>query len=278
MKRTIQEIFTPVLDFLVKYCTPLSLLYTNISFRLTKPDPRFSALKDKYKGRRCFIVGLGPSLTTADLDLLARNREYTFSMNRCYQLFDRTEWRPDCYFISDGKACTPPTMKAIDEMLKNGTQVIYSRLQIRKMPKEAIYYKARYNHFIMMNSAYRHYREKGHYCKMSPDAGSFIYDGHTCVHSIIQAAYYMGFSEVYLIGTDCTYSKNARHAQGIETAKSALKPNDDMEKFIIDYESMAEDIKKKNLDFRIYNCTRGGALEVFERKNLEDVLKNQPKS
>ena len=76
----------------------------------------------------------------------------------------------------------------------------------------------------------------------------------------------MGFSEVYLIGTDCTYSKNARHAQGIETAKSALKPNDDMEKFIIDYESMAEDIKEKNLDFRIYNCTRGGALEVFERK------------
>ena len=116
MKRTIQEIFTPVLDFLVKYCTPLSLLYTNISFRITKPDHRFSALKDKYKGRRCFIVGLGPSLTTADLDLLARNREYTFSMNRCYQLFDRTEWRPDCYFISDGKACTPPTMKAIDEI------------------------------------------------------------------------------------------------------------------------------------------------------------------
>ena len=130
MKRTIQEIFTPTLDFLVKYCTPLSLLDTNISFRLTKPDKRFSALKNKYKGRRCFIVGLGPSLTTADLDLLAKNGEYTFSMNRCYQLFDRTEWRPDCYFISDGKACTPPTMEAIDEMLKNGTTVIYSRLQI----------------------------------------------------------------------------------------------------------------------------------------------------
>lgn len=272
MKKTLQEIITPLLDFLNKYCTGLSLLYTNISFALTREDKRFTALKDKFKGKRCFIVGLGPSLTTEDLDALADNHEYTFSMNRCYQLFDRTRWRPDCYFISDGKACTDETMNAVDDMINNGTTVIYSRMQIKRMPSKAIWFKARYNHFIKASSKWKHYSRQGHYCKMSPDAGSFIYDGHTCVDSIIQAAFYMGFREVYLIGTDCTYAKGHRHAAGVTTSKFAEKPNDDMEKFILDYESIQKDIEEKKLDLHIYNSTRGGALEVFPRIPLEDVL------
>ena len=43
MKRTLQEIFNPLLDFLVGYCTGLSLLYTNISFALTRQDKRFES-------------------------------------------------------------------------------------------------------------------------------------------------------------------------------------------------------------------------------------------
>lgn len=274
MKRTLQEIFNPLLDFLVGYCTGLSLLYTNISFAMTRQDKRFTALKDTHKGQRCFIVGLGPSLTVDDLNALADHHEYTFSMNRCYQLFEKTKWRPDCYVLTDGKACTEPTMKAIDEMLADGTMVLYSKMQVHNMPDQAIWFKSRYNHFIKANSKWKHYQKQGHYCKMSPNAGTFIYDGHTCVHSIIQIAYYMGFSEVYLIGTDCSYSPGHRHAAGIATSKFALKPNDDMEKFIIDYESMQEDIDAKGLDFHIYNVTKGGALEVFPRKRLEDVLGN----
>jgi hypothetical protein len=44
-----------------------------------------AGLKDAYRGKRCFIIGNGPSLKRTDLTKL--QGEYTFGMNRIYLLF-----------------------------------------------------------------------------------------------------------------------------------------------------------------------------------------------
>jgi hypothetical protein len=46
---------------------------------------RIAALRDAYRGKRCFIIGNGPSLRQMDLSPL--RDEVTFGLNRIYLLF-----------------------------------------------------------------------------------------------------------------------------------------------------------------------------------------------
>jgi hypothetical protein len=46
---------------------------------------RLRTYKDIHRGKRCFIIGNGPSLNQLDLTLL--KNEYTFGMNRIYMAF-----------------------------------------------------------------------------------------------------------------------------------------------------------------------------------------------
>lgn len=270
--KTFRARITPILDYFLTHFTFLCLVFMKIQFKLVKSDSRLRALKDKYKGKRCFIVGLGPSLTIADLDLLANNREYTFSMNRCYQLFDKTNWRPDFYLISDAKACTKETMSAVDYMVGSGITVAYSKLEISRFPKDAIYFKTNFIDFVLRNSKLDKYKKKSHFCLMSTDAYDYVYAGSSCVHSIIQIAYYMGFKEVYLLGTDCGVSGNKSYSDALRPQDNNAYIIGEGNLMIKDYESMQKDIEKKELDFHVYNCSRGGVLEVFPRKKVEDLV------
>ena len=270
--KSLREKFEKGIDYFVAHFTLLSIIYAKVVFALLKKDKRFSSIKNTHEGERCFIVALGPSLTVDDLNKLKENNEYCFSMNRCYQLFDKTDWRPNCYFISDSRSNTPTTREAIKEMIKNKIMVIYNKLEIKNIPEEAIYYKANNLDFIYSNSKHKRYQKYGHLCRFSTNADDFVYNGHSCVLSILQIAYYMGFSEVYLLGQDCGVSVDKKHAEGITSPKNPHQ-SDDLDKVILDFDYLNKDLQNKNLDFKIYNCTRGGRLEVFPRISLDEVLK-----
>ena len=55
--------------------------------------------KDIHKGKRCFIIGNGPSLQMSDLEILYKNKEICFGVNRIFLGFNDTEWRPDYYVV-----------------------------------------------------------------------------------------------------------------------------------------------------------------------------------
>ena len=58
---------------------------------------RLGELKDKHKGKRCFIIGNGPSLKNTDVSKL--KDEYTFGMNRIYLAFPDWEFKTS-YLVS----------------------------------------------------------------------------------------------------------------------------------------------------------------------------------
>ena len=269
--KTLQTVFTPLLDYLISHCTGLCLAYSKISFAIMRKDKRLASLKGAYTGKRCFIVALGPSLTTDDLDKIAEHGEYCFSMNRCYQLFDKTKWRPNCYFISDGRVATQEVREAINKMMKAGIDVIYSKREVKHLPSEAIFYKADYIDFILTHSNNPKYNNQGYIGRFSTDAFDRVYSAHSCVTSILQVAYYMGFKEICFIGQDCGVSNKKSHSEGI---KAPINPHqaDDLKRVLNDFDKINQDIKEKQLDLKIYNCTRGGNLEVFPRRELEEVL------
>mgnify|MGYP003295767544 CR=1 FL=1 len=59
------------------------------------------SLKDKFDGQRCFLIGNGPSLSAEDLEKV--RGEYSFSCNKIYKAFDKTNFRP-CFYIVDDYA------------------------------------------------------------------------------------------------------------------------------------------------------------------------------
>lgn len=126
--------------------------------------------------------------------------------------------------------------------------------------------------------------------KRSPLA-YYIPSGSTVMSLMIEMAVYMGFSEIYLIGCDCTstFSGNTHFIQGYTDdklkARDAKKiidrmrrlgiQSDDYEKYFLDGSLNAYTLLKEHAikhGVTIYNATRGGALEVFDRVDLDEFI------
>ncbi|MGE8204579.1 6-hydroxymethylpterin diphosphokinase MptE-like protein [Heyndrickxia sp. NPDC080065] len=217
-------------------------------------------LKNKHKGERCFIVATGPSLTIEDLEKL--KNEVTFSMNSICLAFEETNWRPTYYGIQDVGVFNK-FEKSI-ETLEVDCKFIGETIANQKhIPDDYYIYPMN-----MLNHNIVHHK---YHTKFSNDAFAVVYDGYTVTYSLIQLAVFMGFKEIYLLGTDCNYSSNMNHhfVNYDHVDPSYLSAGD---KMICAYEEAKKYADRHQI--KIYNATRGGMLEVFERVHLEAVLSN----
>ena len=110
-------------------------------------------------------------------------------------------------------------------------------------------------------------------CKFSDDASECIFDGNTITYSVIQMAVYMGFTEIYLLGCDSDFSGKTKHIISYEENKDdvAVKGTENFAAVSgIAYMTAKEFGDSHGI--KIINSTNGGKLEVFPRKNLDEVL------
>lgn len=226
-----------------------------------------SKFKDIHKGKRCFIVATGPSLRLEDVEKL--NGEYTFAMNSIYKLFDKTDWRPTYYAIIDS---------SVFSRIKH--ELLNLDISCAFFPDFSIKWDKNYAHAIPVKANFClnrkersiipiRWRQK----KMGNDMTKLFYEGTSVVHFIMQIAFYMGFSEIYLLGTDCNFSGKEKHSSLVsykDSNKIDNFPEEIHEGLIKDYQNAKEVSINKGV--KIYNATRGGMLEIFERVKLEDVL------
>ncbi|WP_235821764.1 6-hydroxymethylpterin diphosphokinase MptE-like protein [Gottfriedia acidiceleris] len=254
---------------LLNHVLPRSIFNLNKFFRVIRlyknsQYEQLKLVKNKHKGQRCFIVATGPSLTTTDLELL--KEEVTLSMNSICLVFDETDWRPTYYGIQDVGVFNllQPSIEKYDLQHKFISNSISKQKQVTKgylvFPLNLL------NHMIF---------HKKYKTKFSGDAFKVIYDGYSITYSMIQLAVYMGFSEIYLLGVDCNYSLNSpQHFKDYgykETSSEAVI------RMISAYKEAKKYAERNQI--KIYNATRGGMLDVFERVNLDDILNkndNQP--
>ena len=71
------------------------------SYQKSEDAQYIRGLRDTHKGERCFVIGNGPSLTPADLDILAEKMVFCFAVNRIYKMYPKTVWRPSIYMTLD---------------------------------------------------------------------------------------------------------------------------------------------------------------------------------
>lgn len=213
------------------------------------------AFKGIHMGKRCFIVGTGPSLTMEDLQLI--KNEYSFSVNSIVLSFEDTDWRPDYYAIQDKFAY----IRLSDAIKHAGMPYIFNGISDKLMtPVMDIDYIP-----FPLNLLDHGKMIPNHITKFSPDAYKVVYSGHSITYSVIQLAVYMGFKEIILLGVDCDYSKPVNHI------KAYSQQNDRNAAYL-----MRESFKvaKKYADkhgIKILNATRNATLDVFEKVELEKL-------
>ncbi|MBU9725207.1 6-hydroxymethylpterin diphosphokinase MptE-like protein [Diplocloster modestus] len=235
------------------------------SFHIQTEQSRIRELKDTYKGKRCFVICTGPSLNIDDLELI--KDEYTFAMNSISLLFDKTDFRPSFYGCIDEGVFE----KMKDSIMKYdspNTKVFISG-RLRKYLDSGL---PSYWYNVSCNVAYhtydRWFRNK-FWCKFSDNAVRGTYDMYSVTHFLIQIAAYMGFSEVYLVGADCNFPKGGKihfieHGIPDTTIDTARERN------ICGYEEIRR--YTQTHDLKVYNATRGGMLETFNRVNLDTLI------
>ena len=238
------------------------------------------SLKDKYKGKRCFVIGNGPSLNSNDLEKL--KDEFTFAANRIWLMFDKTLWRPSFYFCQDRQMIRGEYSRICDydfPVFLSYNSITEFSLEV----ENAICYLCDKRPLI----------KYGKSMPFSTCCDKYIIDGTTVTYSSIQFAMYMGFSEIYLLGVDNNFEyqmdKNRRIVRNLGVNKTYFDDRykdvynqfgqGDNKKFGVTDPVMNEMIyssAKKEAELRgvkIYNATRGGKLEVFERKDFDSIVK-----
>lgn len=248
----------------------LRILKDFLISRLLFQPKEFASLKNKHLGERCFIVSTGPSLTLNDLNLL--KNEFCFSMNSIINSFGLTSWRPTYYVISD----QVPFFSLQSKISYGDFEKVFIGNGI--IPKKT---KIPDNCIIFNRSRTESIRCEAHQLKrvfahMSKVPWKYLQDGPSVVFCIIQIAAYMGFKEIYLIGQDCSYNIGKEHSDLAKSEYSASKKIDSNFLIINAFKNYKKDLAKRKI--KIFNCTRGGQLEVFPRKRIEDVLDNKAKT
>ncbi|MBN2563459.1 MAG: hypothetical protein JXQ75_21270 [Phycisphaerae bacterium] len=242
---------------------------------LTAHERLLASMRDTYLGRRGFVIGNGPSLQMADLERL-RN-EITFASNRIYVCFNETSWRPTFYSAYD----VDDFPGILNDIAAIDSSLLFLPLASRRHPfakDRAMYFRNIHRYFF-------------------PDEPEFSFNtldrvfwGGTITYILLQLAWYVGIREVYLVGVDHDYKVEA----GAERKPGELfgaGPNSQGH-FHPDYHKPGERVGFPELAAmtrayeaadrafrenggRIYNATRGGKLEVFERVDLDAVLKRE---
>lgn len=230
-------------------------------------------LRNIYEGKRCFVIGNGPSLTTEDLESL--KGEVTFACNRIYDIFAYTGWRPTYYMCIDSAI--------ISEMRLNQSEILtLSQSEIFCINRSFVQnFEDKLNiHEIFLEGAFLTNINKLVMDGVSENVSDHFTKTLSVVCTMIEFAFYMGFKEIYLLGID--------HYFGIEInmngdkvinrdVQAHFKEQKDKSVFPARKEALTRcyEVLRDYADLHgviIKNLTRGGKLEVFERDSLENIL------
>jgi hypothetical protein len=239
-------------------------IYGNLRFLSSKEGIKSASklyrLKDRYQGKRCFIIGNGPSLKKTDLTLL--RDEYTFGLNRIYLLFEDLGYETT-FLVSVNKHVIRQFHKDLESFNSSKFFSWKNREHIKKRNN---------THFIRS-------RYKPGFSK-NPLFG--VWEGATVTFVAMQLAYYFGFKRVILVGVDHSFKSEGEAHELIKSQgkdKNHFSPDyfgkgvnwqlPDLETSELAYKMAKDSFEKDNRE--IVDATLGGKLRVFPRVDYKKV-------
>jgi len=177
---------------------------------------KWQNLKDKYKGKRVFLIGNGPSLNKTPLFLL--KNEYKMCFNHFYLMNERLNWKPQFYTIIDNLVLTDITNN-FELVEKSSDKIFIPDIHWRG---EQFSNRLGYNN---ENLFYLHFipGRKGFSQKLPK-----IFSGGSVIVEGMQILKYLGFDEIILVGVDMNYKihETAKPIDGNEKDIEAINDDD----------------------------------------------------
>ncbi|WP_006247581.1 6-hydroxymethylpterin diphosphokinase MptE-like protein [Mycolicibacterium tusciae] len=217
--------------------------------------------KDIHAGRRCVIIGNGPSLKDTDLSLL--RTEITFGLNRIYLMFDELGFETTFHVVINNLV-----VEQCADDLRRIKAPLFTTTPNRK---------------FLAGADTMAYLSKLVGPRFSIDASHGIWEGSTVTYVAMQLAHYMGFSQVILVGVDHRFAVSGRPHQVVESAGPDASHFDpryfakgfrwhlpDLETSELAYGLARRQFEKDGRT--IVDATVDGALTVFPKLPLEEAL------
>lgn len=219
---------------------------------------------NRYAGKKAIILCNGPSLNKVDFNLIESD-VFTFGLNKINLLFDYSSFRPSCIVAVN------PFVIEQNKDFYNTTDIplFFDSVGIRKG-----WINSRRNIVFLHSGAPLDGFAKD--CSMS------INQGHTVTYVALQLAFHMGFKNVALVGADHTFATKGpanKIVHGGVVDESHFDPRyfSNQKWHLPDlFESEVAYTRANNIynahDRKIFNCTDGGNLNIFDRLPLSDFL------
>jgi hypothetical protein len=221
-------------------------------------------LHNKYKGQGVVLLCNGPSLNKVDFELLKESGIFCIGLNKINLLFDQMKLRPDL-IISVNKHVIKQNKKFF-----NSTTIplILDSQAVDEIEKRC---NVNFIHSLPFQ------------LKFARDITGSVCQGYTVTYVALQVAYFLGFTEIALVGCDHNFVTKGSPNQTIVSGEK--DPNHFSDKYFsggaewqlpdllgseMHYKIAREIFEMDNR--RVVNCTEGGKLEVFERKELKEFI------
>ncbi len=227
-----------------------------------------SRLANRHQGKRCFIIGNGPSLNQTDVGKLSG--DVVIGCNSLFLAFDRFKRPPDYYTVED-----PLVGEDRQRELRGVSGPV----------KLAPYDLAGFldgGDFLYVNFL----RKYPGFPRYGWDFARQVYWGGTVTYFNLQLATYLGCNPIYLIGVDHSYKTNFKiQREGVvwtsqEADQNHFDPNyfgkgyrwhdPVVERMEAAYIKAQEECGRRGVT--IYNATVGGHLEVFPRADYDRLF------
>jgi len=224
-------------------------------------------LHGKYRGRRGFVIGNGPSLRISDLTRL--KDEVCIASNKVYLAYPETPWRPTLLTCADRLVWE----KIRGEIHQHSDRIhLLSTLKVGPVKAEVVLIRNRCGF-------------QGHRDGFATDILQGAFGGRTVTYTNLQIAAHLGLNPIYLIGCDHYYRGEAvARKEGEKVVHEG-----GMNHFVKNYRQPGEIVNSAPIEqmtaafenaFRvasaagieIRNATRGGYLEAFPRVDLDHLL------
>lgn len=215
--------------------------------------------RNRYLGKKALILCNGPSLNDVDLDRLSGF--FCFGLNKINLIFESTAFRPSC-------------IVAVNDLVIAQNRDFYEQTDIPVfldgIASRNLVYRPNHIHLCCY--------ERG----FSKRAETYVSQGGTVTFVAMQLAYYMGFSEVALVGCDHYFPQSGRPHETLWAEASDanhFSPNyfsnqlwhaPDLEMNEKYYLLAKQEFEKSGR--HLYNASTTTRLEIFPRKQLTEFL------
>lgn len=285
MKKLIKSLIPPLLNDRLQYARSYKhfLKYKNLV-------AKNSELKDIHKGKRCFLLGSGPSIKKENLKFL--KNEIVFALNNFYVHEDfaeimstnmpkyymsapihppqtEDEWK---IWFEDMEAHMPKDTNMLFGLNAYSGNIKYILDKYDLFKEHKIYW---YFAGVLSDEHYN-------FSKKDIDMTKMIWSANTVSIYALIVAIYMGFDEIYLLGMDHNYICNSENNWRFYT--DGIHQNNEINRSLngssYNYHAIVAagqifkqyQMLKDNNSNHIFNCSSNSLLDIFNFKKLGDVI------